>query len=108
MPAVAQSLRSLRLVTPGNLPHPLLRIAHRPGHFPDRIPQRHPPDHKQVGAQHRIGGLTVQAFQPRGLRFLRISFLAHTRKYTDGFSITPRYTPNLKPHEPRRTRRPER
>ena len=53
--AVAKPLDPFRLVTPRDLPGPLLAIAHHPGHLPDRIAQRHPPDHQQVGTQHRIG-----------------------------------------------------
>jgi LPXTG-motif cell wall-anchored protein len=41
-----------------------------------------------VGSQHRIARLAVKTLQPGGLRFLRIPFLAHARKYTDGFRIT--------------------
>src|SRR4051812_7529298 len=59
---IAESLYPFELVTPGDLPHPLLGVAHHHSHFPDRISQRHPPSHKQVGAQHRIGSLAVEAF----------------------------------------------
>jgi hypothetical protein len=43
-----------------------------------------------VGALHRINGLAVKTFQLRGLRLLRISFLAHARQYTTGFGIIAR------------------
>src|SRR5215212_10259085 len=88
MPAVAKALYPFVLVTPGYLPGPLLGVTHHPGHLPDRIPNRHPPHHKQVGAQHRIAHITVETLQPRGLRLLQTSFLAHAWKYTTGFGIT--------------------
>src|SRR5687767_7671359 len=89
MPTIAKTLHSFSLVTPRYLPGPLLGITHHPGHLPDRIPKRHPPHHQQVGTQHRIARLTVETLQPRGLRFLRTSFLAHARKYTTGLGINP-------------------
>src|SRR5215212_1085626 len=61
---ITKSLNPLRIVTPFDLPDPLLGVAHHLGYLPHRIPNRHPPDHKQVGAQYRIGGLAVETFQP--------------------------------------------
>src|SRR3712207_7473579 len=38
----------------GDLGDPLLGVAHHLGDLADRIPKRHPLDHKQVSAQYRI------------------------------------------------------
>ena len=47
--AVAEGLHSSRLVAPGDLGGPFPRVSHRPGDLPDRLTQRHTPDHQQVG-----------------------------------------------------------
>src|SRR5215210_2278047 len=89
MATITESLNPLRFVTPFDLFSPLLRVAYHLGHLANRITNRHAPDHQQVSTQHRIGSLAVKALKTLGLRLLlRISFLAHARKYTAGFGIT--------------------
>jgi hypothetical protein len=88
VPAIAKPLNPFGLVTPCDLPNPLLGVAHHPRHLAHRITQRHAPDHQQVSTQHWIFCLAVEPLQPRGLRSLPISFLAHARKYINGFRIS--------------------
>lgn len=84
---VAEPLDSLRLVAAGDL-SPTSPNSPPSGHLPDRVPKRHPPDHRQVGTPPRIGGLAVEALQSRGLRFLRVSLLTRARSIQVGSGIT--------------------
>ena len=64
---ITESLYPFGFVTPGDLPHPLLGVAHHFGYLPHRIPERHPPHHQQVSAQYWITRLAIETLQPRGL-----------------------------------------
>src|SRR5215210_6583302 len=85
--AVAETLNPLRLVTPFDLPNPLLGVAHHLGHLTNRIANRHAPDHQQVSTQHRTASFAVKVLKTLGLRLLGTSFLAHAWKYTTGIRI---------------------
>src|SRR3712207_9382911 len=54
VPAIAKPLNPFGLVTPCDLPNPLLGVAHHPRHLAHRITQRHAPDH-QRSEERRVG-----------------------------------------------------
>ena len=74
---IAKSLNTSVLVTLGDLFGPLLGVAHHLCHFAGRVPNRHAPDHQQVGTQYRIARSAVELLQSFGLQFLRIPVLIH-------------------------------